>query len=130
VHLFVHYDGKGIVASKLTAGLIAPTSPSLPLLRWAGDTQPLDWQLRRIYSACPLLALLYALLRLLIDLLILRGPWGAFIGRQDAEVCVCENRCSVDIRHVSGRGAIRCDRDEVGGQRFDCVPVPADTLCP
>ncbi len=28
------------------------------------------------------------------------------------------------------QGAIRCDRDEVGGQRFDCVAVPADTLWP
>ncbi len=34
-----------------TAGLIAPTSPSLPLTNRAGDTQPLDWQPRRIYSA-------------------------------------------------------------------------------
>jgi transposase InsO family protein len=40
-------------AGLATAGLAASTSPSLPLLHRAGDAQPLDWQLRRVYSARP-----------------------------------------------------------------------------
>ena len=59
--------------AKLTAGLIAPTSPSLPLT--VGQATP-----SRLIGSCAAsivlartLALLYALLRLLIDLLILRG---------------------------------------------------------
>ncbi len=47
----------GIVASNRTRhsrpDRAATTSPSLPLTRWAGDSQPLDRQLRRVYSARP-----------------------------------------------------------------------------
>jgi hypothetical protein len=55
VHLLVHYNASWDRREQRGSpkGLIAPTSSSLPLTNRAGDAQPLDWQLRRIYSACP-----------------------------------------------------------------------------
>ena len=51
--LCVHYDGKGDrgeqAASWLDRAYFAEPAPD----HQAGDTQPLDWQLRRIYSARP-----------------------------------------------------------------------------
>ncbi len=58
------------------------------------------------------------------------SAWGAFIRRPERRFVGVRLAARLISGIVSGRGAIRCDRDEVGGQRFDCVPVPADTLWP
>jgi hypothetical protein len=55
VHLLVRCEEKGIVASnqihQSRLDRAAAASPSLPLIRWAGDSQPLDRQFSRLYSA-------------------------------------------------------------------------------
>jgi hypothetical protein len=48
VHLFVHYDGKGDRGEQADSWLDRAYFAEPALLRWAGDTQPLDWQLQPI----------------------------------------------------------------------------------
>ena len=49
VHLLVHYDGCGIVASQLARAYFAEPAAD----HQAVDNQPLDWQLLCIYPARP-----------------------------------------------------------------------------
>ena len=53
VHLFVHHDRRGDQARQTDSWLDAAYFAEAAADHRAGDIQPRDWQLRRIYSACP-----------------------------------------------------------------------------
>ena len=53
VHLFVHYDGKGDRGEQAASWLDRACFAEPATDHQAGDIQPLDWQLRRIYSTGP-----------------------------------------------------------------------------